>query len=76
MTVRQKIRGGVSLPHQLDPPIVGQEQDEGRGDGDLQPAPVSDEVGQQGEDQVPDAEEHLVQDPHGASVLHPHHLCD
>lgn len=57
-------------------PVVGQEQDVRRRDGELQPAPIRDEVGEQREDEEADAEEHLIQDPHHPPELHPHDLCD
>lgn len=57
-------------------PVVGQEDDVGGGDDDLQPAPVGDEVGEQREDEDADTEEHLVKDSNGTSVLHTDDLCD
>lgn len=60
----------------LDPPVVGQEDEVGRGDDHLQPPPVADEVGEQREEQDADAEEHLINDSDCASELHPDDLCD
>lgn len=57
-------------------PIVGQEKDVGGGNDDLQPPPVSDKVGEEREEEDANAEEHLVNYPNCASVLHPHNLCD
>jgi len=57
-------------------PVVGYEQDVGCTDGNLEPAPISDEVGEQREDEYTDTEEHLEQDAHSASVLHSNDLCD
>lgn len=57
-------------------PVVGQEEDVGDGDDDLEPAPVGDEVGDEREEEDADAEEHLINDSDGASVLHSHNLCD
>ena len=57
-------------------PVVGQEEDVGDGDDNLQPAPVRDKVGKQREDEDANAEEHLVNDSDRTSVLHPHDLCD
>ncbi len=57
-------------------PVVGQEDDVGDSDDDIQPTPVGDEVGEQREEEDADAEEHLIEDSHGASVLHAHDLCD
>lgn len=57
-------------------PVVGQEEDEGRSDDDLQPPPVSDEVGEQREDEDTNTEEHLVQNAHSLSVLYSNNLCD
>lgn len=57
-------------------PVVGNEGQVGGGDGHLQPAPISDVVGEEGEDEEPHAEEHLVDHPHRAPELHADHLCD
>lgn len=57
-------------------PVVGQEQDVGDGDDDLQPAPVCYIVGKQREDEDADTEEHLVNYSDCTSELHAHDLCD
>lgn len=57
-------------------PVVGQEDQVGDSDGHLEPPPVSDEVGEQREEEDADAEEHLVEDSDRASVLHTDKLCD
>lgn len=57
-------------------PVVGQHVDVGDGDDKLQPAPVGDEVGEQGQEKDADTEEHLEEDTHRPSELHPHDLCD
>lgn len=55
-------------------PVVGDKEQVGRRDDDLQPAPVGDEVGEQGEDEDADAEEHLEQNAHRPPVFHPNDL--
>lgn len=67
-TVTRRIPTGSSSP------VVEEEEEVGKRDGHLQPAPVGDVVGQQREDEDADAEERLVEDSHRASELHPHDL--
>lgn len=60
----------------LDPPVVGQEDEVGGSDDHLQPPPVTDEVGEQREEEDADAEEHLINDSDRSSELHADELCD
>lgn len=55
-------------------PVVGEEEEVGKGEGHLQPAPVGDVVGHQRENEDADAEKHLIEDSHRASELHPDDL--
>ena len=57
-------------------PVVGQEEEVGNREDHLQPAPVRDEESQQREEEVPQAEEHLVQYAHRPSVVYSHDLRD
>lgn len=56
-------------------PVVEQEEAGGQGDGELQPPPVREGVGEAVEEQEPDGEGGLVEDPHRPAVLRAHHLC-
>lgn len=58
-----------------DSPVVEQEEAGGQGDSELQPPPVRDGVGDGVEEQEPDGESRLVEDPHRPAVLRAHHLC-
>lgn len=57
-------------------PVIAHEDEGGKTKGRLQPAPVRDEVGQQGDDQEADADEHLVNDSHKPPLLHANNLRD
>lgn len=57
-------------------PVVNQEAEVWSCDGHLQPAPVSDEVGHEGQDEDTDAEEHLKHHSYWPSVLHSHQLSN
>lgn len=55
-------------------PVVEQEEAGGQGDSELQPPPVRDGVSDGIEDQEPDGEGHLVEDPHHPPVLRADHF--
>lgn len=57
-------------------PVVGQEEDIRCSDDHLQPAPVCDEVGDEGQDENSNTEEHLVDDSHSPPVLYSYQLSD
>lgn len=56
-------------------PVVGQEEEVGCSNDNLQPAPVSDVVGEQREDEDANTEDHLEQYAHCSSILHTNNLC-
>lgn len=55
-------------------PVVNQEAEVWSSDGHLKPAPVTDEVGYEGQDEDTDAEEHLKEYSDWSPVLHSHQL--
>lgn len=57
-------------------PVITHEEHVGHSEGDLEPAPVCDKVGEQRKDEETHTEEHLVQDTHCSPVLHTNNLCD
>ena len=63
-------------PREDTVPVAQQEEEGGQRDGQLEPAPVRDRVGQPGEQHEPHRERHLVEDRHRPSVAQAHELCD
>lgn len=57
-------------------PVITHEEHVGHSEGDLEPTPVCDKVGEQRKDEETHTEEHLVQDTHCSPVLHTNNLCD
>lgn len=57
-------------------PVIAEEDKIGDADDDLEPAPVSDKVGDQRQEKDADAEEHLIKNSNSASVLYSHNLCN
>lgn len=73
---RAALAVGKMGPHGDTVPVAEDEQEDGQGDGQLQPAPVREDVGQSGEQHETHGEGHLEEDRHRPSVAQTHELCD
>ena len=73
---RAALAVGKTGPHRDTVPEAEEEQEDGQGDGQLQPAPVREDVGHSGEQHQPHGEGHLIEDRHRPSVAQAHELRD
>ena len=73
---RTALAVGTTGPHGDTVPVAEEEQKDGQGDGQLQPAPVREDVGQPGQQHKPSGEGRLVEDRHRPPIAQAHELCD